>query len=246
MTEKEKPTGLERVAAPFHDSIQRYTALVREIAGARAQALTLFGAIAAPGSEGFDPKRHTVRSVLVLDAADLAILRRLAEYGARLGKDRISAPLIMTPEYIRASLDTFPLELLEIHQQHLTIFGDDFFTHLVFDAGHMRLQCERELKVILIGMRQGLLAAVGREKAISAVEADVTAALVRTLRGFLWLKGVKEARPGAEVVAEVERLVERKLRGVQAALDTGAPHGWPEFEGLYRDVEAVGEIVNAL
>lgn len=239
----EELTGLERVAEPFRDSIKEYADLVRSVAGAKVQALTLFGAIVA-GT--FDPNRHTIRSVLVLEAIDLSILRRLAEYGAKLGKARISAPLVMTPDYIRASLDTFPLEMLDIQQQHLTVFGDDCFEHLVFEAGHLRLQCERELKVILIGLRQGLLAAVGREKIIGALEVDAAEGLIRTLRGFLWLKGVKEPRPAVQVVAQVEKIIDRKLPGLQTALDSTAPHGWAQFESLYRDVETLGEIVNAL
>ena len=242
----EEPTGMERVAEPFRDSIRRYAELVREIAEAKAQALTLFGAIAGPGPTGFDPSRHTIRSVLVLEAVDLSILRRLAEHGTKLGKDRISAPLIMTPDYIRASLDTFPLELLEVQQQHLTVFGEDFFEHLVFEEAHVRLQTERELKVMLIGLRQGLLAAVGSQKVIGALEVDATGGLIRALRGFLWLKGVKEAKPALEVVAEVEKVIDRKLAGLRTALDPTAEHGWAQFESLYGDVEALEEIVNAL
>jgi hypothetical protein len=239
----EETTGVEQVAAPLREPVRQYADLVREIAEAKAKALTLFGAIAA-GT--FDPGRHTIRSVLVLEAVDLSILRRLAEHGAKLGKARISAPLIMTPDYIRASLDTFPLEMLDIQQQHLTVFGEDFFEHLVFDDADLRLQCERELKVILIGLRQGLLAAVGREKVIGALEMDAAEGLVRTLRGFLWLKGVKEPKPAPKAVSEVEKIIDRKLPGVQTALDFDAEHGWAQFESLYRDVEALGEVVNAL
>jgi len=32
----------------------------------------------------------------------------------------------MTPDHIRRSLDTFPLEMLEIQQQNALLFGKDF------------------------------------------------------------------------------------------------------------------------
>ena len=73
---------------------------------------------------------------------------------------------------------------------------------------------------------------------------DVGEGLMRTLRGLLWLKGQKEAKPAGEVLSEVEKIADRKLTGVRTALDRSASHGWNEFEGLYRDVEALGEIVN--
>ncbi len=235
-------TGLARVTEPMREPIRAYASLVRELAGPSAKALTLFGAIAA-GS--FDPARHTARSVLVLDNVDLSMLRRLSHHGVALGRRNISAPLVMTPKYISASLDTFALELIEIHQMHLTIFGEEFFGDLKFEEAHVRLQCERELKTILIGLRKGLLAAAGRDKVISALETDVGEGLVRTLRGMLWIKGQRQAQSGGQVVTEVEKIIDRKLPGVSTALDPGGEHGWDAFQALYRDVEALGEIADA-
>jgi hypothetical protein len=233
---------LERVGEPMREPLRQYTTLLRELAGPHASALTLFGAIVA-GS--FDPSRHTARSVFILDAVDLSMLRQLSLHGPALGKTHIAAPLVMTPGYIEASLDTFPLELIEIHQMHLTIFGEDFFENLSFEDVHVRLQCERELKTILIGLRQGLLAAAGRDKFISALETDITEALTRTLRGLLWIKDQREAKPAAQVVEEIEEKIDRKLPGVRRALDSAADHGWEEFKTLYHDVEVLGEIADA-
>lgn len=238
----EELAGLRRVVEPMRGPLEDYARLVRQVAGPNAKSLTLFGAIAA-GS--FDADRHTARNVLVVGRVDLDMLRQLATHGARLGKVHIAAPLIMTPEYIKASVDTFPLELIEIMQQHLVLFGNDYFEDLSFEEADIRLQSERELKAILIGLRQGLLAAAGREKLVSALEMDVAEGLLRTLRGLLWLKGKKDARPAADVLSDIEKITERKLSGVRTALDPSARHGWNEFEVLYRDVEALGEIANA-
>lgn len=234
--------ALESVVESMCQPLQEYAELVHQLAGERGKSLALFGAIVA-GS--FDPNRHTARNVLVVDRVDLSVLRELAEHGAKLGKASIAAPLIMTPQYIKASLDTFPLELLEIHQKHLVLFGDDYFEDLSFDNSHVRLQCERELKRILIGLRQGLLAAAGRERFIGALERDVAEGLTRTLRGMLWLKGHEQAKPAGEVLIEIEKLVDRKLMGVRVALDPSARHGWDEFEALYLDVQALGEVADA-
>ena len=232
---------MERITDSMQQPIRLYTEKVRALAGDNALSLTLFGAIAA-GT--FDRKRHTVRNVLVLESVDLEMLRRLSQGGVKLGKARISAPLIMTPGYIQASLDTFPLELIEIQQCHLTLFGADQFEALSFDDKHVRLQCEREIKTILIGMRQGLLAAAGREKFLAPIELDVAERLTRTFRGLLWLKGRKEASPSTKVVSDLENLLGKELPGVRAALVVGAQHGWVEFQALYHDVETVGRFVD--
>jgi hypothetical protein len=135
--------------------------------------------------------------------------------------------------------------LIEIKQCHLTLFGDDHFAELSFDDSHVRHQCERDLKGVLIGLRQGLLAAAGRDSFLGALEVDVADGLIRTLRGLLWLKGQRDARKAADVLTEAERITEKKLPGIRAALDTSGEHGWEQFQTLYLDVAALGEIVDA-
>ncbi len=233
---------LDSVAANMRDAIQRYSQLLRESAGADFKSLTLFGTIVAGG---FDPAKHVARSVVVLERIDLDKLRRLADHGKQLGKDHISAPLMMTAEYIAGSLDTFPLEFLEIQQKHVTIIGPDPFADLSFEQEHVRLQCERELKRVLIALRQGLLTAAGRDQFLAALERDAAEGLVRTMRGLLWLSGDKAAKKAVDVVTAVEKLYDRKLPGVVASLRDGGEHGWEEFQTLYHDVEALAERANA-
>ena len=73
---------------------------------------------------------------------------------------------------------------------------------------------------------------------------DAAENLVRTLRGLLWLKGHKEVEDATEVVGQIETLATRMLPGLRAAAHTAMPAGWGDFDRLYQDVEALGEIVN--
>jgi len=74
---------------------------------------------------------------------------------------------------------------------------------------------------------------------------DAADDLVRTLRGLLWLKGHAEFKDAIEVVGQVETLTTRKLPGLRTAVHTAMPAGWGDFDRLYHDVEALGEIINA-
>jgi hypothetical protein len=223
--------------------LQHFASRLQELGGDRVLALTVFGPAAA-GT--FDSERHSVRSALVVKSADLDMLRQLAQEGTRLGRDHIAAPLVFTPTFLHDSRDTFPLELLEIQQQQVTVFGEDFFAALTFADADVRLQCERELKVIQIGMHQGLLASGGHERTLMKIGQDLTEHLVRTLRGVLWLKGQRDGQPATQVVQDTEKLLERSLPGVWGTLGKtdGAP--WQHFSNLYADVQALGQYVDAL
>ena len=119
--------GVEQLSEPLRQPIRQYATRLQELAGPRVLALTIYGAASA-GT--FDPGRHTIRNAVVFDAISLDLLRQLAQEGKDLGKQRIAAPLVFTPADLRDSCDTFPLEFLEIQQQHATIFGQDYFAPL--------------------------------------------------------------------------------------------------------------------
>lgn len=233
--------NLGKIAEPVRPAVGRFVEIIGQLASSKTRGLTVYGpAVTAD----FDAARHAVSSVLVLDTVDLDLLRRFATEGARLGKERISAPLVMTPTYIAESCDTFPVELLEIQQRHVTMLGDDFFNDLTFESQHVRLQCEREFKRILIRLRQGILAAAGREKMLADLETDIGVHLLRTLRGFLWLKDQKEYQAPSSVVDAIEKLADRKLASVRQAVEATFDHNWSAYESLYRDVEVLAGWAN--
>jgi len=233
---------MDRIIVYMREHVQSYARLIQDLFGESGKSLAVFGAVL---TESFRADSDLIRSVLVVDRVDLPLLRRLAKEGQMLGKLGITAPLIMTPEHIRTSLDTFPLELMEIQQRHATLFGKDNFNDLAFDPAHVRLQCERELKRILITLRQGLLASAGRERLVPVMEQGAADDLTRTLRGLLWLRGQKDFKAPMDVLTAMESLTGRKLLGLRVALHSADTSTWGDFDALYRDVEALGELVNA-
>ena len=240
MTEGET---LSMVTPSMRTPLREYADLLASLCGDNLQGLTVFGAVLG---EHFDPQRMTAGSVMVLREIDLGLLRRVAEYGPKLGSKRITAPLVMTPAYIASSLDSFPLELLEIHQRHLTLLGEDHFQAMEIVPDHLRLQCEREFKRILIRLRQGLLAAGTREEVLDELVLDVGQHLLRTLRGLLWLKGRKEPLARDRVLSETERMTGGALPGVRGAIESSGAQGWGQFQALYADVETLAAVADQL
>ena len=232
---------LEHLAETIREPLRRFAARIRELGGENALGWTLFGAVVA---EKFDKTRHAVQSVLMLRSVDLDFLQALSAEGPGYGSAGLAAPLIMTPQFLEASRGTFPLELIEIHQHHLIVFGNDYFSDLKFEDRNVRLQCERELDVLLMGLRQGLLAATGKKERLALLQRDWIHNLLRTLRGLLWLKGQKEGLSSHRVLTEVARISELPLKGIHRVLTSGEPPGWEAFKHLYADVEALESAVD--
>ncbi len=118
-------------------------------------------------TDDFDEKLSDVNSVIVLREMDLKFLELLAPLGKKYGKQKVAAPLIMTPEYIESSLDVFPIEFLNFKYIHSTVFGEDILENISVDRMDLRRQCERELKTKLIWLRQGYLSSQGDRKLLT-------------------------------------------------------------------------------
>ncbi len=233
---------LSTVPAELRKAVIDYMQRVQAVAGSQVSCLALLGSVAA-GT--FVAGRHLAQNVLVLQTIDLDRLRQLAKQMPRFRRLTIAPPLVLTPAYLRSSLDTFPLELLEIQQQHLTILGEDCFAPLEFDAKFVRLQCERELKSMLLAMRQALLTAAGDEKRLFDQHVHAADGLMRILRGMLWLKGSRQVRPAAEVVSEIEAAVAHGLPGVHALMHPKKQPSWSDYCDLHADLDVLGNATDA-
>ena len=187
------------------------------------------------------------RSVAVLKRVDLGMLDRLAESGAKFGKKNVSAPLIMTPEYIAASCDVFALELLEIKQQHALLGGEDHFADLEFARGDVRLQCERELKGELVQLRQGLLAAAGKHRVLPELCRACATRVIRMSRGVLLLHGVDPA-PGTarEIVEQTAKAIGKPLPTLGRTVRDQGKAEFGEFERFYAEMEALAAHVDEM
>lgn len=161
------PTVAEKIAPMIHELLAQHVQNIHSI--------HIVGSAVMPD---YNEKRSDVNSVVVLHDMDLKFIAFLAPLGKKYGKTRIAAPIIMSPEFIRKSLDAFPLEFLNFKYIHRTVYGQDLFTQLAIDKAALRLQCEREIKVKLMGLRQGYLSSLGKKEHLATV-------LVRSITGTM-------------------------------------------------------------
>jgi hypothetical protein len=190
--------------------IAGYAETVAALCGGRLESLCLFGAAL---TRDWQPGRP-IHQVMVLTQDDLDLIGRLGALAPGAVKLGLAAPLLVSSALIRTSLDTFPLEWLEIATSHALLLGRDPFQGLAFAREHVRLQCERECAVLCISLRQRLLrGAAGIDLPLT----DLAEHALRVLGGMLYLAHQRcPAAPGA-IVEEAGRLVGGDLAPVMRA-----------------------------
>lgn len=231
---------LGSVAPGLRDTLQQFAGEVAKLAGDKLLGITLFGS----ALQGAAPVgRHVARTAIVLSVIDLDMLRQLAPFGDRYGKAGLAAPRILTPELIRESCDTFPLELMEIEQLRYTLRGADHFRELEFEHADVRLECERELKSVQYGMHQAVLRVAGRDY-LAELEQHVAATLLRVMRGILWLETRHETQAELQIVEQIETLWRRPMPALRHALNPEGTHTWEQIVALYREVGSLRDFVD--
>jgi len=204
-------------------------------------------------TEDFVPGKSDINSVVVLTEMDLKFLELLATLGKKYQKKRIAAPLIMTPKYIMNSLDVFPMEFLNIKLLHKTIFGENFFQDLKINRADLRLQCERELKVRLIGLRQGYISCLGNSKMLMHMFIDSFSGYIPLFKGIILLLGKEPpvtSRDTIDVLEEVSGVNTRVFNTVlkQKKQKTKLMMGQLNtiFEDYYAAIERLGDITDGI
>ncbi|RLB85239.1 MAG: hypothetical protein DRH24_02685 [Deltaproteobacteria bacterium] len=204
-------------------------------------------------TDDFVPGKSDINSVVVLTEMDLKFLELLATLGKKYQKKRIAAPLIMTPKYIMNSLDVFPMEFLNIKLLHKTIFGENFFQDLKINRADLRLQCERELKVRLIGLRQGYISCLGNSKMLMHMFIDSFSGYIPLFKGIILLLGKEPpvtSRDTIDVLEEVSGVNTRVFNTVlkQKKQKTKLMMGQLNtiFEDYYAAIERLGDITDGI
>jgi hypothetical protein len=183
----------------------------------------------------FDPKRSDINSVLVMNTMDLSRIEKLAPLGKKYGKKGIASPLIMTPAHIQSSLDVFPVEFLTIRRLHLCAFGKDIFKDIEIRLSDLRSQCERELKVKLIGLRQAYISASGDRKQIGEIFMRTFSGYIPIFAAIITLLGHEPPIVKDDVLGELE-----KITGIRMDMFRQVSRG--KKEGFHLPIEQLNRI----
>jgi hypothetical protein len=204
-------------------------------------------------TDDFDPKVSDVNSIFVLKDMDLKFLELLAPLGKKYGKDRVAAPLIMTPEYIRRSLDVFPIEFLNFKLIHATVLGEDILEDIEINRMDLRHQCERELKVKLIWLRQGYISSAGNRKLLTEGFVSSISGYIPLFRGIIVLLGKEPPIGQAGVIASLAEasgintgVFSRVLREKREKIKLTLQELNTIFEEYYAVTEQLGKIVDEI
>ena len=122
--------------------------------GDRLLSVILYGSAAR--GEAYTPKSDLNVLVVVKDLSLELLL--LIEKTVRHGERKAGiVPIFWTEEELKSSTDIFPVEFLDMIQNHKVLYGADLLRGIQIDTSNLRHQIEFELRVKLLSLRGGWL-----------------------------------------------------------------------------------------
>jgi hypothetical protein len=192
MSKIEKPEEI------FSDMTRDY----REIYGDGLVSVILYGSGA--GKE-YRPGKSDLNFLIVLSEEAIDHLDRALKAVSRWRTKGVATPLFMTRPFIASSLDSYPLEFLNMQNGYVLVYGEDVLRDLSFEPCHLRLQCEREIMGKLLLLRERFLETGGRPRRLRDLIAESITALISIFGGLLYLKGRQIPPSRREVVEALAR-----------------------------------------
>jgi len=171
------PDNMKKIAEEFLKN-------VKEAFGDSLKSVIIYG----PAARGEKSKGPYINFMVVVGDNTPSELARCAKFVKQWYRKSITLPLFFHPSYIGQSLDTFPLEFMEISSSYHVVYGEDVLSDLEYDTFDVRKQCERELKGKLLHLRAEYLELRGNKKGL----VDLVNRSLNTFRlvfsGALYLK----------------------------------------------------------
>ncbi|MCA9402558.1 MAG: hypothetical protein KC897_02140 [Candidatus Omnitrophica bacterium] len=151
----------------------------------------------------YHPRSSQITSVFVFDEVDFQIYHQALKTVAAGVKKGITAPLLLSEQYLKSSLDVFPVEFLDIKEKHILIFGEDLFGGLDIKTEHLRLFCEQQVKGRMIRIRQAYLEVGLQRQGVEAMLKDSLYSLIPVFRNLVRLKGQSPAVNKEEIITQL-------------------------------------------
>lgn len=163
-------------------------------------SIILYGSAAG---DDYLPGKSDLNFLVVLSEKGMDNLESCIEIISKWRKRMVAIPLFMSKSFIASSLDSYPIEFLNMKKNYVTIFGEDVLKDLSFKPELLRLQCERELKGKTLNLWEEFLKAEGKDKKIRDLIKMSFTAFISIFNALLYLDGIKIPGGRREIIRAV-------------------------------------------
>jgi predicted nucleotidyltransferase len=208
-----------RIIAHMKTPKERLASLVESLAaalGPNLESVVLYGSAARDDHAGRGSDLNVL--VVVTDGSPVR-LEPASAAERRWRKDGNPPLLFVTAEWMRNSADVFPIEFTDMLASHRVLHGRDPLEGTQVASRNLRLQCEHDLRSLVLKLRAAYLDANGRAGALEDLVAASFGSVAAVARASLRLAGEEIPLRSEEVVDAAARRFRLEAAPLRAALE---------------------------
>jgi len=188
--------------ARSHPELKAFVESMQQALGKKLLSVILYGSAAR---SDYNEKTSDYNVLVVLEDLFPETLEQLSVPLRKWTKKGQPMPRLFTPALITESADVFPMEMLDLQNSRVVLFGRDAFEGLPVSRTHLRLQCERELREKLMRLSEGYVECHDNPADLKRLILTSFTTFVALFRGCLALLGGKVPVNNRDVVTEFSR-----------------------------------------
>ena len=222
----------------------------RQLFGNDLISVILYGSAA---SGDYIAGKSDINFMVVVSEKGIDSLDQAFDVIAKWKKRGVATPLFLTEEYVRTSLDAFPIEYLNFRNSHVPLYGKDILMDLTVDPHFLRLQCEREIKAKLLLLREAFLETRGKARHLQELVAQSIQAVIAIFNGLLHLTGKELPRHKRDIIRNVcevfdldSALFEKLLDIKEKKVKPGDTEMARLFQAYLKEAQKLWKIVDTL
>jgi hypothetical protein len=212
---------------------------LKEAAGKNLESVVLYGSAARGEYKPGTSDVNILCTLVTMDVHELQLLAPVVHWWMREEKE--PAPLFFLTEELQRSTDVFAIESLDVKRAHRVLFGKDPVADLEVPMNLHRVQVERDLRLLLMRLRQHAVLAGKNELEYTATMKKAASTSLVLLRHTLIAFGEEPPDDPASLFEKI---------GAATGADPGAfqdVHAFREGRKLEKDCfELYDEYIRAL
>lgn len=194
--------------------INSFTSGLKNIYGDGLISVILYGSAASGEYAG----RHSnINLAIILGDTSLSSIRKAAQF-INKNKFLLINPMFFTEDYIKKSTDVFPIEYLDIKENHAVLYGKDVFKDINIDIRNLRFQCEQELKSKILNIKKLYLRTKNKFFLKNILFKSLTSS-IHILRNLVRLEGKAPSYKKEDVLDEISREFSADVSCLRKILD---------------------------
>ena len=199
---------------------------LREFAATNLECVILFGSAARGDFREGHSDLNVVCILRSLSVEELGRLAGVVKWWCVEQKE--PAPLFFTHEELRQAADVFAIEILDMKQGRRVLYGEDLVAKIEVPMNLHRLQIERDMRTVLLKLRQHYLRAPGNAHDLAPVLRKSFSGVLTLLRHTLMAFGEAPPEHAKEIVERTAAVTGADSSGFEPLLhlrETGEFHG---------------------